>query len=113
MFSIALSVVSTIVVNVNLNAVNPKDIQGRSKKIFMHWLPQLLCMRKPAQIEQMNLLPLSNRKISDSNASWSVSSDVIWRQQWIFVAAVVDRLCLLCSLLFTLVSVTVFLANAF
>ncbi|XP_037037732.1 acetylcholine receptor subunit alpha-type acr-16-like [Bradysia coprophila] len=114
MFSIALSVVSTIVVNLNMNAVHPKHIQGRSKKLFMYWLPQLLCMKKPSFIEQMGQIPpISKRKISDTNAMCTVPLDVAWKQQWIFIAAVVDRLCLICSLLFTCVSVTVFLANAF
>ncbi|KAG4071071.1 hypothetical protein HA402_002743 [Bradysia odoriphaga] len=114
MFSIALSVVSTIVVNLNMNAVNPKHIQGRSKKLLMYWLPQLLCMKRPSCVEQIDpTSPISKWKISDTNAMCTVPLDAAWKQQWIFIAAVVDRLCLICSLLFTFVSVTVFLANAF
>lgn len=119
MFTIALSVVSTIVINLNLNAANPKEIQGRSRKFFLYWLPSILRMRPLPNIVALNeRMPSSKMKVGaiiplyigghkDSVMSAGILSDRQFKQQWKFIAVVVDRLCLILSLLFTFVSATI------
>ncbi len=118
MFTIAFSVVSTIVVNVNLRVVNPKQVQGRSRKLFLCWLPRILRMNTHNHIGKQigrKTRTSTKAKVRDAAGSrcYPVVSYKTRKQQWIFVAVVVDRLCLICSLLFTFVSVTVFLVYAF
>lgn len=118
MFTIALSVVSTIVINLNLNAVNPKEIQGRSRNFFLYWLPRILRMSPLPNIVALNeRMPSSQMKVEgihqcghkDSVVNAGILSERQVKQQWKFIAVVVDRLCLILSLLFTFVSVTILL----
>lgn len=123
MFTIALSVVSTIVINLNLNAVNPKKIQGRSRNFFLYWLPRILRMSPLPNIVALNeRMPSSPMKVEgiiplythqcghkDSVVNAGILSERQVKQQWKFIAVVVDRLCLILSLLFTFVSVTILL----
>lgn len=92
MVMIALSVVSTIFINLKLGALDDKGIEGFSKKLFFNWLPRIVRIDSPI---------------------FRNSSEDIAKQQWIFVANVVDRLCFIISLIFTTISVIVFLICAF
>ncbi len=128
MFTIALSVVSTIVVNVNVNAVHPKEVQGLSKKLFLFWLPRMLRMNPSPNIVKQDAMQSNNKKIGDTiivhlnqsgrvdgsvDFTFSLQSDKLVIQQWKFIAAVVDRMCLMFSIVFTFISVIVFLVYAF
>lgn len=127
MFMIALSVVSTIVINLNLKSVNTKEVKGRSKKLFLCWLPRILRITPPPNIfGQHDQIPSRKMQVGDAitldiNPSdqmdamveFGLSSNKKLKQQWIFIATVVDRLCLVISLAFIFVSVTVFLIYAF
>lgn len=119
---IALSVVSTIVINLNLKSVNIKKVEGNSKIIFLYWLPWILRMNLPTNIfcqhdripskkVESDIILDKNGKV-DSMLKLESSSDKV-KQQWIFIATVVDRLCLIISLIFTFASVSVFLIYAF
>lgn len=121
MFTIALSVISTVVVNLNLNAVNPKEVQGMSKKVFLRWLPWILRIKTPTNIlHQMEgmvstkikvggIIPLYNNQWghTDAISNLGLSSEKILKEQWKFIAFVVDRLCLILSILFTFISVII------
>lgn len=107
MFTITLSVVSTIVTNLNLKALNIKSIEGRSKNVFLYWLPWILRMNPP-----LNLIQRQVPGQMDLIANFGMSSQQIAKQQWIFVAVVVDRLCLIISFIFTCISFTVFFIYA-
>lgn len=127
MFTIALSVVSTIVVNVNMKAMNPKKVDGLTKKVFLHWLPRILRMNISSNIvAEQNVVLHSNEKIDDmitielkrsgcaeTMVTYSMQADKIVAQQWSCVAVVVDRLCLVISLIVTFVSVCIFLVYAY
>lgn len=124
---IALSVVSTIVINLNSKAVNFKEVEGRFKIVFLHWLPKILRMNPPSNVVcQYDRMPSCNKKVGDviqvdvngseqmdSMLSNRTSCDDKMKQQWRFIATVVDRLCLIISLIFTFVSISVFLIYAF
>lgn len=121
---IALSTISTIVINVYMRAVNIQLIEGRSKKIFLNWLPWILCIRLPksfgqnkqvSSVKEDTVISLNVNQSgqNDPIANIGRSSEEFVKQQWIFVAIVVDRLCLIISFTFTLISVTVFLICAF
>ncbi len=116
MFTIALSVVSTIVVNLNVNAVHPKELQGLSKKLFLCWLPRILRMNhSPNTFSGRDIvLSVCNKSKITLHLSQCghTDSDKIVIQQWKFVASIVDRMCLMLSLTFSFISVTVFLIYA-
>lgn len=124
MIMIALSVVSTIVVNLNVR--NTKGIQGWSNKLFLHWLPRLLCMRLSNEFDHKNRRSSFEKRLGnvfyshvhqqgryDTNTYLGKFSEVSAKQQWLFAAMVVDRLCLVISLIFTVISVSVFLIYGF
>lgn len=120
--SCALSVVSTIVINLNLKAVNTKEVGIRSKNVFLYWLPWILRMTTPPNIVcDYDRMPSDKKKVAildingqvDSTVNFGISTDTKLKQQWIFIATVVDRLCLIISLIFTFVSIIVFLIYAF
>ena len=79
MFTIALSVVSTIVVNVNMKAVNPKKLDGFAKKLFLRWLPRIFCMTISSKIVAEQDEVLSNKKTVEE-------TNKIVTQQWKLVA---------------------------
>ncbi|XP_037037721.1 neuronal acetylcholine receptor subunit beta-3-like [Bradysia coprophila] len=127
MFTIALSVVSTIVINVNLKAANPKRVDGLTKKIFLRWLPRMLRMNISSNIVTEQDPVLWNKKMVEDTitiqikrsggvetvVTYSLHADKIVAQQWSCVAAVVDRMCLVFSLIVTFLSVTIFLVYAY
>ncbi|XP_037037723.1 acetylcholine receptor subunit alpha-type acr-16-like [Bradysia coprophila] len=127
MFTIALSVVSTIVINVNLKAANPKRVDGLTKKLFLRWLPRMLRMNISSNIVTEQDAVLWNKKMVkdtftiqikrsggvETVVTFSLHADKIVAQEWSCVAAVVDRMCLVFSLIVTFLSVTIFLVYAY
>jgi hypothetical protein len=124
MVMIASSVVSTIVLNLNLSSANgvPKPVGPLSHKILLVWLPFL---RQPAMKHDKDCETSSNnltidkldfnigkqRKISPIKRDNHFNDTKLnmRRKQWIFAAAVVDRLYLLISILFVIISIIIFL----
>ncbi|KAJ6635866.1 Acetylcholine receptor subunit alpha-type acr-16 [Pseudolycoriella hygida] len=88
MVTIALSVVSTIVINLNLNAMHVKEVQGRSKKVFLVWLPWILRMNSPPCLVSQQ--DKSKKKVGDhantSHLSHSENACSLPSQQWKFIA---------------------------
>lgn len=127
MFTIALSVVSTIVVNVNMKSVNPKKVDGLTKKLFLHWLPRILRMNISSKVDAEEDAVLFNKKVNidtitiqlkrsgclETVVAYSPNVDTIMAQQWSCIATVVDRLCLVFSLVVTFLSITIFLVYAY
>jgi hypothetical protein len=123
MVMIASSVVTTIVLNLNLSSANgvPKPVGPLSHKIFLVWLPFLLGMKYDKDCEtSSNNLTIDKldfnigkqRKISPIKSPLNQFNDTklnMRRKQWIFAAAVVDRLYLLISILFVIISIIIFL----
>ncbi|KAG4071080.1 hypothetical protein HA402_002752 [Bradysia odoriphaga] len=127
MFTIALSVVSTVVINVNMKAVNPKRVDGLTKKLFLRWLPRILRMNISSNIVAEQDAVLCTKKMVEDTitiqikrsrgvetvVTYSLPEEKIVAQQWSCVAAVVDRMCLMISLIVTFLSVTILIIYAY
>jgi hypothetical protein len=118
MVMIASSVVSTILVNLNLSSPNgtPKPVGPISDKIFLVWLPFLLRMKFEPETEIEKNAGKMGTKISPLNIEkqefhhhFTNTALIRRRKQWMFAAAVVDRLCFIISILFVIISTIIFL----
>lgn len=128
MFMIASSVVSTIVVNVNIRpgggSSQPKKVGSMVQKLLFNWLPKILRM-EPFSVVNRNLkdsleeTSLSPRqkiyltdKVTKGNFPQKLGlahedSDPSLKRKWMYAAVVVDRLCLAVSIIFIIISTVV------
>ncbi|XP_035708017.1 neuronal acetylcholine receptor subunit alpha-7-like [Folsomia candida] len=136
MFTIALSVVSTIIVNLNIRSgKEPRAIGRHTEKLLLIWLPWILRLdlhkyydnggrnksfrRTMSAIEDAVLMkgekPKSYQgnevKVTSSPFFKTVPNLELLKDKWLFAAVVVDRLCLLVSVLFAVISVGIMLVS--
>lgn len=101
-------------------------MDGFTERIFLRWLPWILRMNSNI-VAKKGVALTSERAIDDDTitvhfkrtgyvetvVTYSTHANKIVTQQWSCVAAVVDRCCLVFSVIVTVVSVTVFLVYAY
>jgi len=124
MFMIASSVVSTILYNKHLRSIAPpRRFSGIPKRILFVWLPRLLWFDAPFFDKGEIELPLWKRNSEQSNQeeigkskelklNLKHNEQKIVLLEWKYAALVVDRLCLVISLAFALISTLVFLVSS-
>src|SRR5205823_2566252 len=103
MFAIALSVISTIIVNLNQRIIGtPREISGIKKKLFLTWMPYLLHMTPPKEIfEGIKSFSTKLQEREESSVTQKTlqeTQEKLIHNQWKFVAIVVDRICLFVSM---------------
>jgi hypothetical protein len=113
MVMIASSVVSTILVHLNLSSPNgaPKPVGPISDKIFLVWLPFLLRMKFEPETE-IEENTAGNTGNCDSMKMKMAATSSLRRKQWMFAAFMVDRLCFIVSIAFVVISIVVFLVSS-
>jgi hypothetical protein len=114
MLTIALSVISTIIMNLNTKNTNGclNEVTGLTRSIFFVWLPRLLRIKSPTtfsvpdyskiNIENVNVKKIVPATLFNSVPICLSEQDIIL--QWKFVAYIVDRICLLVSITLTMIS---------
>jgi len=124
MFMIASSMVSTVLYNKCLRSiVPPKPFAGIIKKIILIWLPRILWFDVPSFGSEAFELPLWKRSCrlpqpeetdgtNNLGMIWKHKEQQVVQVEWKFAALVLDRLCLVISLAFALISILLFLVSS-
>jgi len=129
MFLIASSVVSTIMFNSYRRAFPPKRrLTGLARGILLEWIPRMLWLGQQAPFGTVKTregmwtrvigasLPPPSK--GNGNEIWNVSNvemgkckETVIVEEWKYASVVLDKFCLVISILFVLISVLFFLVS--